>query len=182
MAEQPPILKVARAIDRVTDATGYILALLVAPLILANAWEVTARYLFRAPTTWATDVTVMSSSTIFMVGAAYALLKGAHIRTDLFWDRFSDRTKGWIDAVAYLFLFLPAMAILFAISVDDAVYAYQIGETSQLGLWRPVIWPFRSVVPLAAALLFLQGVSELLKSAWTARTGVLLVQHEKIEI
>jgi TRAP-type mannitol/chloroaromatic compound transport system permease small subunit len=124
----------------------------------------------------------MSSSTIFMVGAAYALLKGAHIRTDLFWDGFSDRTKGSIDAVAYLLLFLPVMAVLFAISVDDAVYAFQIGETSQIGLWRPVIWPFRAMVPLAAALLFVQGISETMKSVWAARTGVVLSRHEKIEI
>jgi TRAP-type mannitol/chloroaromatic compound transport system permease small subunit len=176
------LLRVIGAIDRVTGLTGYLLALLIIPLIGANVYEVVARYVFRAPTTWAADISVMSSSTIFMVGAAYALLKGAHIRTDLLWDNFSDRTKGAIDALAYLVLFLPVMLVLFFISVDDAFYAYQIGETSQLGLWRPVIWPFRAMVPLAFALLFLQGVSEVLKALWQWKTGIVLAHHEKIEI
>jgi TRAP-type mannitol/chloroaromatic compound transport system permease small subunit len=176
------ILPVIGVIDRVTGATGIILALLLIPLIGSSVFEVVARYLFRAPTTWAADVSVMSSSTIFMVGAAYALLKGAHIRTDLLWDSFSVRTKGAIDAVAYLLLFLPVMALLFFISVDDAIYAFQIGETSQLGLWRPLLWPFRAMIPLAAGLLFFQGISEVLKALWQWKTGIVLAQHEKIEI
>jgi TRAP-type mannitol/chloroaromatic compound transport system permease small subunit len=48
--------------------------------------------------------------------------------------------------------------------------------------WQPLIWPFRGVVPLTALLLFVQGVSELLKSFWAARTGEVLMQHEKIEV
>ncbi|TDR93234.1 TRAP transporter small permease subunit [Enterovirga rhinocerotis] len=176
------ILRVIGVIDRVTAFTGYVLALLIVPLVGAGVFEVVARYVFNAPTNWAADVSVMSSSTIFMVGAAYALLKGAHIRTDLLWDNFSDRTKGAIDAVAYLLLFLPVMAVLFFISVDDALYAYQIGETSQLGLWRPVLWPFRAMIPLAAALLFFQGISEVLKALWQWKTGIVLTHHEKIEI
>ena len=50
------------------------------------------------------------------------------------------------------------------------------------GIWQPVIWPLRAVIPLAAALLFLQGISELMKSLWAARTGEMLVHHEKIEV
>jgi TRAP-type mannitol/chloroaromatic compound transport system permease small subunit len=78
--------------------------------------------------------------------------------------------------------FLPAMAVLFFLSLDDFFYAWSIDERSNLGGWRPVIWPLRGVIPLTALLLFAQGVSELLKSLWAARTGVALVHHEKIEL
>jgi TRAP-type mannitol/chloroaromatic compound transport system permease small subunit len=78
--------------------------------------------------------------------------------------------------------FLPSMAILFYLSFDDLLYAYSIGERSNLTPWQPIIWPLRGVVPLTALLLFLQGVSELLKSLWAARTGELLVHREKIEL
>ena len=61
---------------------------------LAVAYEVIARYLFNAPTIWAFDVTYMLYGTLFMLGAAYALHKGAHIRTDFFWEQFSTRKKG----------------------------------------------------------------------------------------
>ena len=58
----------------------------------------------------------------------------------------------------------------------------EIDEKSTATIWQPVLWPYRGVVPLAALLLFLQGISELLKSLWAARTGKMLVHHEKIDI
>jgi TRAP-type mannitol/chloroaromatic compound transport system permease small subunit len=175
-------LRIIRTIDRTTEWTGYAFALLVIPLVLANTIEVFSRYVLNAPTVWALETTVMSYGALFMLGSAYALLKGAHIRTDIFWEHFSERRKGIIDCVAYLVFFLPTMAILFYLSFDDFVYAWSIGERSNLTPWQPVIWPFRGVVPLTALLLFVQGISELLKSFWAARTGEVLVQHEKIEI
>ena len=138
------------------------------------------RYLLGMPTVWAADVTVMTYGSLFMLGSAYTLFKGAHVRTEIFWERFSERTRGIIDSAAYLLLFLPVMGVIFAISIDDAWYAYTIDERSTLSLWRPILWPFRAVIPLAALLMFAQGISELLKSLWAASTGEVLVHHEKI--
>jgi TRAP-type mannitol/chloroaromatic compound transport system permease small subunit len=173
---------VIRSIDRITRWTGHLFALIVAPLVVANVIEVFMRYVMNAPTSWALDVTTMSFGALFMLGAAYALLKGAHVRTDMLWEKFSNRKKGMIDSIAYLLFFLPSMAILFAISIDDFLYSLSINEKSTSGVWQPVIWPLRAVIPLSAALLFLQGVAELMKSLWAARTGEVLVQHEKIEV
>ena len=175
-------LRVIRVIDKFTGACIYPVMLLLAPLILSNVAEVLMRYVWQEPTVWAADMTVMTYGSLFMLGAAYTLREGAHVRTDMFWDKFSDRTKGLIDSVSYLLLFLPVMAVLFGISIDDFVYAYSIGERSTLGLWQPIVWPFRGVVPLSAALLFVQGVSELLKALYAVRTGKELVHHEKVEI
>ena len=178
----PGYLRVIRTIDRLILWTGHACALLVVPLVLANTVEVFMRYVLNRPTQWAMETTVMSYGALFMIGAAYALQKGAHVRTDMLWEKFTDRSKGIIDTVAYAVLFLPSMAILCYLSYDDLVYAWSIGERSNLTPWQPILWPFRAVVPLAAALLFLQGISELMKSLWAARTGVLLVHHEKIDI
>lgn len=175
-------LRVIRVIDKFTGACIYPVMLLLAPLVLSNVVEVVMRYGLNQPTVWAADMTVMTYGSLFMLGAAYTLREGAHVRTDIFWDKFSDRTKGLIDSISYLLLFLPVMGVLFAISIDDFLYAYSIGERSTLGLWQPVVWPFRGVVPLSAALLFLQGVSEILKALYAVRTGKALVHHEKIDI
>lgn len=175
-------LRVIRAIDKFTGACIYLVMLLLVPLILSNVIEVLMRYVWKEPTVWATDMTVMTYGSVFMLGAAYALREGAHVRTDMFWDKFSDRTKGIIDSVSYLLLFLPVMAVLFAISIDDFFYAYSINERSTLSLWQPILWPFRAVIPLSAALLFIQGIAELLKALYAVRTGKLLVTHEKVEI
>jgi TRAP-type mannitol/chloroaromatic compound transport system permease small subunit len=175
-------LATIRAIDGITYWTGHLFTLLVVPLIVANVVEVFMRYAMGAPTSWALDVTTMSFGALFMLGAAYALRKGAHVRTDMLWEKFSDRKKGIIDSVAYLLFFLPSMALLFVISIDDFHYSLSINETSTASIWRPVVWPLRAVIPLAAALLFLQGLSELMKSLWAARTGQVLVHHERIEV
>lgn len=182
IAQSPGYVRAIRVIDRITHWTAHAFALLIIPLILANTIEVFMRYVLNRPTDWALETTVMSYGSLFMLGAAFALQKGAHVRTDMFWEKFSDRTKGVIDSVAYALLFLPSMAILCYMSIDELAYAWSIGERSTLTAWQPVLWPLRAVVPLAAGLLFLQGVSELMKGLWAARTGSLFVHHEKIEI
>ncbi len=178
----PGYLRIIGEIDRFTLWGAYVFALLIAPLVLANVVEVFMRYVLNRPTDWAMETTVMSYGALFMLGAAHALQKGAHVRTDMLWEKFSDRTKGIIDTVAYAVLFLPSMAILCYLSYDDLIYAWSIDERSNLTPWQPILWPLRAVVPLSTALLFVQGVSELLKSLWAARTGTLLVHHEKIDI
>ena len=173
---------VIRAIDKVTEWTGHIFVLFVIPLIFANVVEVFARYVLGDPTIWALDVTTMSYAALFMLGSALALLKGAHVRTDMLWEAFSDRTKGMIDSLAFLLFFLPTMAVLFFISIDDFFYSLSINERSSSGAWTPVLWPLRGVIPLTAFMLFLQGISELMKSLWAWRTGEFLTKHEKIEV
>ncbi|RPI32479.1 MAG: TRAP transporter small permease subunit [Hyphomicrobiaceae bacterium] len=177
-----PYLAAIRAIDKFTEWTGYLYVLFIIPLIFANVVEVFARYALGDPTIWALDVTTMSYAALFMLGSALALLKGAHVRTDMLWEAFSDRTKGMIDTLAFLLFFLPTMAVLFFISIDDFLYSLSIDERSSSGAWTPVLWPLRGVIPLTAFMLFLQGISELMKSLWAWRTGEFLTKHDKIEV
>ena len=183
MAEPSPLLlKTIGTIDRFTDLTGTVVSWLSIPLVAAVAYEVVARYLFNAPTIWAFDVTYMMYGTVFMLGAAYALHKGAHIRTDFFWEQFSVRRKGLIDSIAYVLFFFPGFLVLLFLSFEEALYAWRINETSDQTPWRPIMWPFKAVVPLACLLLLIQGFSEFLKSVYMARTGVELEQKEKVEV
>ena len=183
MAEPSPLLlTIIRAIDRFTDRTGTLVSWLSVPLVAAVAYEVVARYMFNAPTIWSFDTTYMLYGTLFMLGAAYALHKGAHIRTDFFWDQFSTRRKGVIDSISYVLFFFPGFAVLLVLSFHEALYSWSIGETSDQSAWRPIMWPFKAVVPLACLLLLIQGFSEFLKSLYMARTGVELEHKEKVEV
>ena len=157
--------------DRFSEWTGVLVAWLMVPLIAAVVYEVVARYVFGAPTIWSFDVTYMLYGAMFMLGAAYALRIGAHIRTDFFWERWSLRTRGIIDAVAYIVFFFPGIALFLWVGWDEAWYAYEIGEMSEQTPWRPLLWPLKACVPLAAALLLVQGISELTKSLYAAFTG-----------
>ena len=183
MAEQSPgLIKAVRVIDKFTDTTGTWVAWLNVPLVLAVAYEVLARYAFNAPTIWSFDVTYMLYGTIFMLGAAYALHKGAHIRTDFFFEKWSIRTQGTIDSIAYIVFFFPSIFTLMMVSGAESWYAFGIGETSEQTPWRPILWPFKMVVPLACLLLLIQGISETIKSVYAWRWGVVLEHKEKVEI
>jgi TRAP-type mannitol/chloroaromatic compound transport system permease small subunit len=183
MAEpSPALLATIRAVDRFTDWTGTAISWLSMVLVAGVSYEVIARYLFNAPTIWAYDVTYMTYGTLFMLGAAYALHKGAHIRTDFFWEQFSTRKRGVIDVISYVVFFFPSLTVLLILSLEEALYAWRINELSDQTPWRPILWPFKGVVPLACLLLLIQGVSELLKSLYMARTGVELEHKEKVEL
>ena len=175
-------IRLVRIIDKFTDTTGVWIAWLNIPLVLAVSYEVIARYAFNAPTVWSYDVSYMLYGTIFMLGAAYALHKGAHIRTDFFYDKWSVKTKGMVDSISYVVFFFPSLIMLFFASGSEAWYAYTINETSEQTPWRPILWPYKSVVPLTCVLLMIQGVSETIKSVYAWRTGIVLEHKEKIEI
>src|SRR5258708_26220719 len=104
----------------------------------------------------------MLYGTIFMLGAAYALHKGAHIRTDFFYETWSDRTRGVVDSVSYILFFFPSIAMLLLVSLNESWYSYTIMETSEQTNWRPYLWPFKAIVPITCLLLLVQGVSELI--------------------
>ena len=176
------LIKTVRVIDKFTDTTGTWVAWLNVPLVLAVAYEVGARYAFNAPTIWSFDVTYMLYGTIFMLGAAYALHKGAHIRTDFFFEKWSIRTKGIIDSTAYIVFFFPSIFTFLIVSGAEGWYAFEINETSEQTPWRPILWPFKMVVPLACLLLLIQGVSETIKSVYAARLGIELEHKEKVEV
>ena len=174
----PALLRLIRIIDAAGDWCGRLVSLLILPMIAIVSWEVFSRYLFGAPTIWAFDLTYMLYGGHFMLGCAYALLHGSHVRTDMLWEKFSPRKKGTIDAIAYLVFFFPAMILFFLASADDAWHAFKMHELSEQTAWRPVLWPFKAVVPVTAVLLFVQGISEFIKSLHAARTGQMLAKAE----
>jgi TRAP-type mannitol/chloroaromatic compound transport system permease small subunit len=183
MRQGPPeFVRVIRTIDAFSEWSGKLFAWMILPLAFGLAYEVVARYGFNAPTLWAYDLSYMLYGSHFMLGAAYALVKGAHVRTDFFYEKYSTRKKGIVDATAYLVFFFPAMVMYFFSSIDDAIYSWQIGELSEQTAWRPMLWPFKATVPLAALLLMVQGVSEFLKSLYAALTGRSLVKTEAVQI
>ena len=178
----PAFYSVIRRIDRFTDVTGKIIALAMLFLVFSISYECFSRYLLDAPTVWVMDTSFIANGSAFMLGCAYTMLKGAHVRTDMLWDKYSERKKGMIDLGSYLLLFFPAMITFLVISVDDAWYAYVIGETSEQSAWRPILWPFRASVPLAMLLFMIQAVSESLKCGYQIRFNREFEHREKVEV
>ena len=173
-AEPPPraLMMIIRLIDTyVGELSGKIFMVLIFPLIGALTYEVIVRYAFNAPTIWAYDISYMVYGSHFMLGATYCLYKGGHIRTDVFYEKFSVRWQGRVDAFLYLFFFFPGMIYFFLAGWEEALHSWDILEESLMSPWRPALYPFKTVIPIAALLLLIQGVSELLKSIYAGIRG-----------
>jgi TRAP-type mannitol/chloroaromatic compound transport system permease small subunit len=164
-------LRCIRIIDAITEWGGKAIAWLVIPLIGSLVYEVFARYFFHAPTVWAYDVTYMIYGTLFMLGSAYTLLKGGHIRTDILYRMFSVRWQGIVDASLYLLFYFPGILLFFLAGWEYAAQSWEMQERTAVSPWRAYIFPFKTVIPVTLFLLLLQGVSELLKSVHAAVKG-----------
>jgi TRAP-type mannitol/chloroaromatic compound transport system permease small subunit len=158
-------------VDRISRWAGRLACVLIVPMVLSLVYEVFARYLFTAPTIWAYDLTYMLYGTFFMLGAAYTLERQGHIRTDILYANWSVRRQGWTDAVCYLVLFFPGMAALVWVGWEFFAKSWAQGERVVTSPWMPVVYPFKLVIPLSAALLLLQGLSEFVKSVHAGLTG-----------
>lgn len=166
-----PIRLIVRCIDGISEWTGRFTAWLIVPLILIISYEVFVRYAFNAPTIWAFEMQFMLYASSFMLGAAYTLLYGEHIRTDILYNRWPVRWQGIVDATLYLLFYFPGIALFLWAGWDFAYRSWVIRELSEFSPWRPPVYPLKMAIPVTAALLLLQGTSEFIKSLYAALTG-----------
>ena len=165
--------RVVRAIDAVSTAAGWLAGWFIVPITVAVSYEVIARYAFSAPTKWSYEAGWMLYGAQFMLAASYTLLKGGHIRTDVFYERWSPRTRATIDAICYVLFFFPGMLCIFYAGFVEAHNTWQIGERTGLRIAFvpvPMYW-LKAVIPLTAALLVLQGISELIRCTRVIRSA-----------
>ena len=159
------------AIDTFSLWVGRVVAWLTLPLMAAMIYEVFARYYFTAPTIWAYDISRMVYGAMFILGSAYALSKGVHIRSDFIYRKWSVRTQGRVDLALYVICYFPAMIILLWVSSEWAWTSLMRGERGTDTSWMPLLGPVKSALPVGVVFLIIQGVSELLKSLHAARRG-----------
>ena len=155
--------RLAGAIDALTRFAGKAIAWLILPMVLSLVWEVVARYFFDAPTVWAYDMTFMLYGTFFMVGSAWTLQRGGHIRTDVYYSKWSKRTQARVDLACYALLFFPAIAVFADLTWAYFWKSFQQNERIVTSPWLPIVWPFKFTMPLSAALLLLQGIAECIR-------------------
>lgn len=158
-------------IDTFSLWVGRLVCLLLIPMLASMVYEIIARKFFVAPTLWAYDISRMTMGAMFMLGAAYALMKGVHIRADFLYRLMSERNQGRVDLALYLIFYFPSLGLFFWITGEYALDAVRTGETSMDTAWMPILWPARMAMPVGAAFLLIQGVSEILKCVYAIRKG-----------
>jgi len=166
--------EVADAIDRLTQAIGRTAAWLALAVVLLQFVLVVARYLFGFGSIWLTETVIYAHATLFMLAAAWTLQAGGHVRVDVFYAEAAPRTRSLIDLFGALLLLLPFMLVLVWLSVPYAARAWAVLERSQESSGLPLVFLLKSIIPLFAGLMALQGVAQAIRAAQAlakARTG-----------
>jgi TRAP-type mannitol/chloroaromatic compound transport system permease small subunit len=158
-------------VDSLSAWVGKIFGWSIVVLTFVTCFEVMMRYVFRAPTDWAPDVSRFAFGALFMMAGAYALSRNAMVRGDMFYRSWPVRTQAGIDLLLYLLFFLPGMLALIGPGWDFAVQAFGFQERSANCPNGPFVWPFKFVIPIAAAFLLLQGIVEIVRCVQALRTG-----------
>ena len=154
----------ADRIDRLTAAIGRTAAWLVLAVVLLQFALVVARYLFGLGSVWLTETVIYAHASVFMLAAAWTLRLGGHVRVDILYASVSARTKALIDLVGAVLLLLPFMLVLFALSVPYAARSWAIFEHSQEASGLPLVFVLKTLIPLFASLMALQGVSQAIRA------------------
>jgi TRAP-type mannitol/chloroaromatic compound transport system permease small subunit len=162
--------RIAKFIDAISLWSGKAISWLIIPMAAVLVWEVFIRYTYK-PTLWAVDMATMLYGAHFFLAGAMTLYLGKHIRTDFFYGKWSMKTQCWVDAICYLFLFLPGMVLFIWLSWDFFAESWDLKE-ELMTTWRPPAYPYKLVIPVSGALIVLQGISELIKCIQTIVTGV----------
>ncbi|MCB1700276.1 MAG: TRAP transporter small permease subunit [Pseudomonadales bacterium] len=162
-------MTVARAIvhyiDIYTDRTGQLLAWLVLAMALVTTVVVVMRYGFNTGSIMAQEAVIYMHGCLFMLGAAYALKSGAHVRVDIFYRSFSPRGQAWVNALGAIVFLMPLCVFIGLASWNYVSESWIIRETSPEPGGIPAVYLLKSIIPLMAFNLFLQGLAETLRSA-----------------
>jgi TRAP-type mannitol/chloroaromatic compound transport system permease small subunit len=160
-----------RFVDGFSRWVGRIAAWATVPLMGAMIYEITARYLFLAPTLWAYDISRMMYGGMFVIGAGYVLSKGMHIRSDFLYRNWTVKTQARVDAALYIVFYFPSMLAFLWVATQWAWGSVSQGERGTDTAFMPLLGPIKGCLPIGVLFLLVQGVSELLKALYAARKG-----------
>jgi TRAP-type mannitol/chloroaromatic compound transport system permease small subunit len=155
---------IARAFDLVAETSGRLIAWLTLGMVIITFTVVVLRYLFNTGSIALQESITYLHACVFMLGAAYTLKQGGHVRVDIFYQRFSPLTRAWIDLLGTLLLLFPVCGFIFFSSLDYVASSWAIYEGSREAGGLDGVFLLKSLIPLAAVLLMLQGCSMLLHS------------------
>ena len=157
----------AGRIDRLNAAIGHAVAWLALAVVLLQFALVVARYLFGLGSVWLTETVIYAHATLFMLAAAWTLGAGGHVRVDILYADASARSKALVELIGALLLLLPFMLVLIWLSVPYAARSWAILEHSQETSGLPIIFALKTLIPLFALLMALQGVAQAIRAAAT---------------
>jgi TRAP-type mannitol/chloroaromatic compound transport system permease small subunit len=163
--------KILLRIDRVSTFVGQSFSWLFLALSLLMTYEIFSRRFFDAPHAWVFDAQLQLYGTGFMMAGAYTLAKSGHVRGDVLYGFFSPRVQASLDLILYVIFFIPGVVALTFAGTFYAIDAWKIKEMSSVMVDGPPIYTFKTIIPLAGALMIVQGAAEIARCVICLRSG-----------
>lgn len=162
--------KLLIGVDKLSTLIGQIFSWSIVLLTGLIAWEVFSRYVLNNPHSWAFDMMIILYGILFMAAGAYTLSKSGHVRGDVLYGFFSDRTQATLDLILYLVFFMPGIIALTWAGWGFFTDALAIREQTNSAVQIP-LYPVKFVIPLAGGMLLLQGIVEIVRCVICIRQG-----------
>src|SRR5262245_42533300 len=165
------VQRILYAIDAISTWVGKAAAWLIILLMTVVCIEVIKRYALNAPTAWIFDVEHLMYGTLFMLAGAYPLAHNAHVRGGFLYSSMKPRTQATVDLMLYLVFFIPGILALIYAGAQYAADSWRIDEHSNVTANGPPVYHFKTIIPIAGALVMLQGIAEIVRCIVCLRPG-----------
>lgn len=169
-----------RFADNVSAWFGKSFAWLIIFMAAGTGYEVFVRYVLNSPTPWALDVSFIMYGTLFMMGGAYTLSRGGHVRGDFLYRLLQPKTQGKLDLVLYILFFFPGVTALIFAGWKYASRSWAFGEVSVNSPAGIPIYQFKTVIVVTGILLFIQGIAQVMRCIIAIRTNEWLAAEEDV--
>ncbi len=167
--------------DRISAWFGKAFAWAIMVMAFGIGYEVFVRYVLNSPTTWAFDVSYIMYGTLFMMGGAYTLSRGGHVRGDFVYRLWRPQTQAKVELILYILFFFPGIIALMLSGWKYAARSWRYMEVSVNSPAGIPIFQFKSVIVAAGALLFIQGIAQVFRCIICIRTGEWIPAKDDIE-
>ena len=161
----------ADRIDRLVAAIGRAAAWLALTIVLLQFAVVVLRYAFGIGSIWLSESVIYGHAALFMLAAAWTLQAGGHVRVDIFYAQAAPRSKALVDLLGALLLLLPFMAVIAWFALPYVARSWAILERSRETSGLPFVYLLKTLIPLFALLMALQGVSQAVRATFVLKRG-----------
>jgi TRAP-type mannitol/chloroaromatic compound transport system permease small subunit len=155
---------IANRMEQFIDWSGRVVSWCVLAMVLLTFLVVVLRYVFDSGWIALQESVTYLHSLVFLLGAAYTLKHDAHVRVDIFYSRFSERTKAWVELLGHLFILIPVMLFIVWISWPYISDAWAVKESSRDAGGLPGVYLLKSMILLMAGLLIIQALVLILRA------------------
>lgn len=178
---EPAMERYIHFADTVSAWFGKAFAWLILVMAFGVGYEVFMRYMLGRPTTWAFDVTYIMYGTLFMMGGAYTLSRGGHVRGDFIYRLWQPRTQAKVELVLYFLFFFPGVLALIFSGWRYAARSWRFFEVSSFSPAGIPVYQFKSIIVAAGLLLLIQGIAQVFRCILCIRTNQWMIARDDVE-